>query len=64
MSMCSKPSFAVENPLAVNCHSPLSVLRMVMVGSINFMGLPFAGVLRNSQFKAAGNPTQSVKQGV
>ena len=23
------------------------------------MGLPFAGVLRNSQFKAAGNPTNS-----
>ena len=30
---------------------------------VYFMGLPFVGVLWNSQFKAAGSPTQSTTQG-
>jgi hypothetical protein len=38
---------AISRTDAANCIS----------SNVYFMGLPFAGVLRNSQFKAAGSPT-------
>lgn len=45
-------------PARIAAASSLTVAANASCSTEYFMGLPFAGVLRDSQFKAAGNPTQ------